>query len=93
MLAKEVMDIVGLIVLQVSFPRQQPERVWFDDRAPHPGFGANRAVAFESARAQINVRFKTNRATVTASSVSLFHRLDNTTNEESQAGQPTTLRS
>ena len=58
MLAKEMMDVVGLIVFEFSFTRQQPERVWLHDRAPHPRFGANRAVAFESAPAQINVRLE-----------------------------------
>ena len=48
MLAKEMMDVVGLIVFEFSFTRQQPERVWLHDRAPHPRFGANRAVAFEA---------------------------------------------
>jgi len=70
--AIHMVDVVRLIVDEVRFPRQHPKSARVHLSAPQPRLGAHLAVAFECARAQINVRFKANGATVAASCVYLF---------------------
>src|SRR5581483_3877530 len=71
--AKHMMDMVRLIVNQRRLTREQSKGVGVDNGAPHSRLGAHLAIAFESARAEIHIRFEADRAAMAASSVRPFH--------------------
>jgi hypothetical protein len=70
-----MMDLIGLIVIEVSLTCQQLERLWLNYCRPIPRHAADWAIAFESTGTQIDVRFITDRATMTISGVFLFHQI------------------
>jgi len=74
-LAEQVMATSGteLVVAQFTLAGQQSERTGFDDDTPVAGFGADRAVAFAGAKAQVDISFKSNPAAMAASTIGLEH--------------------
>src|SRR3712207_5176282 len=66
--------VVELVVAELLLARQQAKGIRLDDGVPVARLGADRAVAFVRALAQIDVGLELNRATVAASLVGLQHR-------------------
>ena len=71
--AKYVMNAVGLVVDQFRFAREKSKRVRRDDGAPQSGHFAHRAIAFESARAQIKLRLEADRSTMAMPRICPLH--------------------
>ena len=64
-----------LIVAEIPVSGQQAEIGRLDDDAPIAGLRANGAIALARARAQIDIRFITDRSTMTTSRIRFFHRV------------------
>jgi hypothetical protein len=71
--AKYAMNAVGLVVDQFRFDREKSKRVRRDNGAPQSGHCAHRAIAFESARAQIKLRLEADRSTMAMPRICPLH--------------------
>jgi hypothetical protein len=70
---KDMVDAVGLVINEVRFTCTQAEGICANDHTPKPRHRAHRAIAFEGAGAQVEIRLKANGPTMTMPRIRLFH--------------------